>query len=69
MSRIILYTIGCPLCDKLEQKLNAANIQYELNTDEKEMESLGFETVPMLAVDGQYLEFGEAVNWIKETTK
>jgi glutaredoxin len=66
MSNIILYSTGCPLCDKLKKKLDAANIQYELNTNIQEMDSLGFEFLPVLEVNGKYLEFGDAVKWIKE---
>lgn len=68
MSRIILYTTGCPLCSKLKTKLEAANLQYELNTDVEQMEALGFEMLPVLEVDGKYLEYGAAVKWIKEIT-
>ena len=63
---IILYSTGCPLCKKLVKKLEEANIYFEINTDENRMKALGFEYVPILAVDDQYLEFGDAVKWIKE---
>lgn len=67
MSKIILYSTNCPLCQKLEAKLDAANIDYEINTDTNRMAELDFETVPVLEVDGKFLEFGAAVKWIKET--
>lgn len=66
MSRIILYSTGCPLCDKLKAKLRLANIQFEINTDIDKMEELGFEFLPVLEVDGQYLEYGDAIRWVKE---
>lgn len=67
MSKIILYSTGCPLCTKLESKLDKANINYEINNDVNKMAELDFETVPMLEVDGKFLDFGAAVKWIKET--
>lgn len=66
MDKIILYSTGCPRCDKLKEKLSAAAIQFEINTDESLMASLGFEFLPMLEVNGKHLEFGDAVKWIKE---
>lgn len=66
MSRIILYSTGCPLCDKLKTKLRLANIQFEINTNIDKMEELGFDFLPVLEVDGQYLEYGDAIRWIKE---
>lgn len=69
MSKIILYSTGCPLCAKLKTKLEQANIQYELVTDTEVMDTLGFETVPVLEIEEKnYLQFGDAVRWIKETT-
>jgi glutaredoxin len=67
MNKIILYSTGCVRCNKLKEKLNAAAIQYEINTNEETMESLGFEFLPVLEVNGKFLEYGDAVKWIKET--
>ena len=66
MSRIILYSTGCPLCDKLKAKLRLANIQFEIDINIDKMEELGFDFLPVLEVDGQYLEYGDAIRWIKE---
>jgi hypothetical protein len=66
MDKIILYSTGCVRCNKLKEKLNAAAIQYEINTNEETMESLGFEFLPVLEVNGKFLEYGDAVKWIKE---
>jgi hypothetical protein len=67
MDKIILYSTGCVRCDKLKAKLDAAAIQYEINTNEETMESLGFEFLPVLKVNEKFLEYGDAVKWIKET--
>lgn len=66
MEKIILYSTGCVRCDKLKEKLTAAAIQFETNTDEELMAALGFEFLPILEVNGKHLEYGDAVKWIKE---
>ena len=63
---IKMYSTHCPKCKILETKLNQKNIQYEECTDVEKMLSKGIETVPVLEVDGQLLDFGKAVRWINE---
>ena len=60
---IILYSTGCPKCKILEKKLQSKGVYYTKNTSIDEMESLGFTNVPILCVNGQFLDFGEAVKW------
>lgn len=64
--RIVLYSTSCPKCGVLEKKLNDAGITYSISADVKKMEELGIEFVPVLSVDGKLLQFGDAVNWIKD---
>lgn len=66
MSEIILYSTGCPKCRILETKLQSKGIYYTKNTSVDEMTKLGFTNVPILKVDNDYLDFGEAVRWINE---
>ena len=68
MEKITLFSTGCPLCNRLKKELDAANIQYETNSDEAVMEQLGLEFLPVLQVGEQYLEFSDARSWIKETS-
>lgn len=63
---IKLYSTHCPKCEILETKLNQKSIQYEECNDVEEMLSKGIETVPILEVDGQMLDFGKAVRWVNE---
>ena len=58
------YTIHCPKCDVLQKKLNNKNIQYTLITDVGVMQQKGFDTMPMLEIDGKSMEFSDAVKWI-----
>jgi len=64
MSNIILYTTHCPKCKIIEKKLADNNITYKEITDVDIMISLGFTTTPILEVDGVYMNFKDANEWI-----
>ena len=64
MSKIILYSTGCPKCNVLKSKLDSKKVQYEYITDVEVMKNKGFMAAPMLEVDGDALNFGEAVKFI-----
>lgn len=61
----ILYSTGCPQCVVLEEKLNAANINYVKITNPDEIISKGISKVPVLEVDGNRMELVEANKWLK----
>ena len=61
----ILQSTNCPQCKVLEQKLNEAHIQYIINNDIEEMQRKGFLMAPKFEVDGQVMNFTEALGWIK----
>lgn len=61
---ITLYSTGCPRCNVLTKKLNEKGIAFVENNDEQKMIDLGFTQVPILEVDGKYLNFKEAVDWV-----
>lgn len=63
---VILYTIDCPRCKVLEKKLNQAMIEYETFTDKDKMIEMGMSAMPILEVDGERMEYVEAIKWIKE---
>lgn len=66
MSRVILYSTGCPKCNVLKKKLFERNIEFTENNNKEEMFNLNFTTVPILVVDNKVMEFKEANEWIKE---
>ena len=66
MSKVILYSTGCPQCNVLKKKLGAKNIAYSENQDREQMQTLNFTRVPVLEVDGKRMEFSEANKWINE---
>ena len=60
----------CPKCKVLKLKLEKAGIAYEANENMEEMEQLGFKSLPMMKLeDGQILDFGAAVAYVKEATQ
>ena len=63
---IIFYTTGCPRCHVLESKLNSKNISYEMCSDKNVMINMGLTAVPVLEVDGNRMEFKQAVDWINK---
>lgn len=66
MLNVVLYSTGCPKCEILEEKLNAKNIPYDIERNEEVMKELGIEYTPMLSVNGELMNFAEAIKWVKE---
>ena len=66
---IILYTLGCPLCNRLESMLDEAGISYEKVTDREVMIEKGLMASPILEVEGKRLTYAEAKLWIGERNK
>lgn len=65
---ITLYTTHCPKCKVIEKKLAQKNIQYIEVTDVAEMQRLGFQSVPILEVDGKIMNMADANRWIMNYT-
>ena len=57
----------CPKCKVLKMKLDKAGIEYQVNENIEEMTAMGIKTIPMMQVDDQLLDFGEAVKYVKAT--
>ena len=56
---------GCPKCKILQAKLDEKGLEYEKSDNMQELIDLGFKTVPVLEVDGEYMDFGKAMKWIQ----
>lgn len=61
---VTLFSTNCPKCRVLEQKLNAANITFEISNDIQEVIDKGFMSAPVLKVDDTYYDFKQGVDWI-----
>ena len=62
--KVILYTIHCPTCYILEQKLNMKGICFEVVEDVAAIQAKGIDVVPMLEVEGNLMGFADAVKWV-----
>lgn len=63
---VTLFSTGCPRCNVLKKKLDAAGIDYVETNEVEEIVEKGFMTVPVLKTEaGEYLDFSAAVKWIK----
>lgn len=65
---IKLYTTHCPKCKVIEKKLAQKNIQYIEVSDIAEIQKLGFQSVPILEVDGKIMNMTDANRWIMNYT-
>ena len=64
---ITIYTTEtCPRCGILKTKLQNKNIEYTENHDMNDMKKLGIMSVPYMMVDGQLMDFGEAISWVNK---
>lgn len=63
---VTIYSTGCPKCKILETKLNQKNVNYNVIDDTDVMVDKGFQSLPMLEVDGELMDFGDAVRWVNE---
>lgn len=61
---VTLYTTGCSRCTVLEKKLDSKQIYYRKEGDTNLMLEKGIKSVPVLEVQGQRLNFLEAVQWV-----
>lgn len=61
---VTLYTTGCSRCIVLEKKLDSKQIHYKKEENTNAMLEKGIKSVPVLEVQGQRLNFLEAVQWV-----
>ena len=59
-----LFTNFCPKCKILKAKLDEKGLEYEVSDNMQELIDLGFKTVPVLEVDGEYMDFSKAVGYL-----
>lgn len=64
--KVVFYSTGCPKCKVLEAKLNAKNIEYSEIIDTNTILEMGIMSVPVLEVDGERMQFKQAVDWVNK---
>lgn len=63
---IILYTIGCPHCNILKDKLKKKGINFKIVDDVDEMEKLNIISAPQLFNGEKMLNYNEALEWLSK---
>ena len=63
---IILYTIGCPHCNILKNKLKEKNIDFKIVDDIDEMEKLDIISAPQLFNGKELLDYDRALVWLNK---
>ena len=63
---ITVYSTHCPKCQTIETKLKMKHIEYTINDNVDDMLKKGFKSAPMLDIDGEILDFGQAIKWINQ---
>lgn len=67
---ITLFSTNCPKCKVLEAKLTKDNINFTICHDVSELIDKGILEAPILKINKDtYLNFSEAIKWIKENEK
>ena len=66
MKDIVLFSSDCPKCKVLKQKLDNKKIKYEVSEDFDELITQNLQAVPVLKVNGEYYQFGEAIKVVNE---
>ena len=65
MDKAILYSINCPRCNVLKDKLDGQDVDYVIATDVKVIREKGITQLPMLEVGGALMNFSEALMWLQ----
>lgn len=63
---VILYSTNCPKCSVLKKKLADSGVEYTENNNVNDMLELGIVQVPVLSVNGNLFDFGQAVKWLAD---
>ena len=62
---MILYTQGCIKCDVLKKKLEQKGLSFTIESNDfQKLTEAGIEFMPVLEVNGELLQFNDAVKYI-----
>ena len=63
---VVLYSTGCPNCKILKKKLDAVGIEYSEENSIDTMLALGITNVPVLSINGELLDYRNAMIYVNE---
>lgn len=61
---VILYSNHCVKCNILKELLDKNKVKYSIEDNIEKLKNLGFTHMPMLGVDGKYLNYKDAYNYL-----
>lgn len=64
--KITLYSTGCPQCRVLKRKLDDLKLEYDIVSDPQQIIAMGFQSAPVLEIDGERYNFVQGINWVRE---
>ena len=59
----------CPKCKMLKMQLKAKGILFNVCEDTQVALSKGVQNLPAMEINGQFLKFPQAIEWIRGSTK
>lgn len=63
--KVVVYSTNCPKCSVLEKRLTTLGIEHDTVLGADEILKRGFQTAPLLEVDGKIMDFKEGMEWAK----
>lgn len=67
--QIVFYTTNCSRCKILKKKLDDKHVPYKKVQGEDAVKAIteaGQNSAPMLKVNGENKDFGEAIKWVNK---
>lgn len=61
---MVLYSNGCPRCKILESKLKNKGLEFKKSDDADIVISNGFRTFPILEIEGEFMSYKDANDWV-----
>lgn len=62
---IILYSADyCPKCQVLKKKLVAKYVEFKTVQNERILDEMGIDELPVLSINGELMNMAAANNWI-----
>lgn len=67
--KVTIYTTNCVQCKALESLLKRKSVEFSRCDDVDLMLQMGMTSAPHLEVDGNLMNYGEALKWVNEVAK
>lgn len=62
--KVTIFSTHCPQCNMLEIALKSKGIPFSVVFGEEEIIKRGFSSAPVLEVDGNAMNYRDAIRWV-----